>query len=72
MCCLLVFEFSVGIGGVVIGLDQISFFSPTDRPMSVRNRCVIEAFVAFCCCQLVFFFVIDFDRSHSYRSGFPV
>ena len=26
MCCLLVFEFSVGIGGFVIGLGQISFF----------------------------------------------
>ena len=26
MCCPLVFEFSVGIGGFVIGLSQISFF----------------------------------------------
>ena len=26
MCCPLVFEFSVGIGGFVIGLGQISFF----------------------------------------------
>ena len=26
MCCLFVFEFSVGIGGFVIGLSQISFF----------------------------------------------
>ena len=30
MCCPLVFEFSVGIGGFVIGLCQISFFSETD------------------------------------------
>ena len=27
VCCPLVFEFSVGIGGFVIGLGQISFFS---------------------------------------------
>ena len=26
VCCPLVFEFSVGIGGFVIGLGQISFF----------------------------------------------
>ena len=26
MCCHLVFEFSVGIGGFVTGLGQISFF----------------------------------------------
>ena len=26
MCCPLVFEFSVGIGGFLIGLGQISFF----------------------------------------------
>ena len=26
VCCPLVFEFSVGIGGFVIGLSQISFF----------------------------------------------
>ena len=26
MCCPLVFEFSVGIGGFVIGLGQISYF----------------------------------------------
>ena len=26
MCCPLVFEFSVGIGGFVIGLGKISFF----------------------------------------------
>ena len=26
MCCPLVFEFSVGIGGFVIGQGQISFF----------------------------------------------
>ena len=26
MCCPLVFEFSVGVGGFVIGLGQVSFF----------------------------------------------
>ena len=30
MCCPLVFEFSVGIGGFVIGLGQISFFFTYD------------------------------------------
>ena len=30
MCCPLVFEFSVGIGGFVIGLAQISFFFSLD------------------------------------------
>ena len=28
--------------------------TPTDRPKSVRNRCVIEVLVAFLCCPLVF------------------
>ena len=28
MCCPLVFEFSVGIRGFVIGLSQFSFFFP--------------------------------------------
>ena len=27
--------------------------TPTDRPKSVRNRCVIEVLVAFLCCQMV-------------------
>ena len=31
MCCPLVFEFSVGIGGFVIGLGQISFFFSLDE-----------------------------------------
>ena len=30
MCCPFVFEFSVGIGGFVIGLGQISFFFSCD------------------------------------------
>ena len=34
MCCPLVFEFSVGIGGFVIGLGQISFF------FTVCSQCV--------------------------------
>ena len=27
--------------------------TPTDRPKSVRNLCVIEVLVAFLCCQLI-------------------
>ena len=44
MCCPLVFEFSVGIGGFVIGLGQISFFFSlyvhifTDRCKSKLNK----------------------------------
>ena len=29
----------------------------TDRPKSVRNRCVIEVFIAFLCCHVAFIFV---------------
>ena len=32
--------------------------TPTDRPKSVRNRCVIEVLVAFVCCPLVFEFSV--------------
>ena len=28
--------------------------TPIDRPKSVRNRCVIEVFVAFLCCDFAF------------------
>ena len=43
VCCRLVFEFSVGIGGFVIGLGQISFFfslssSLCDKSALVRFR----------------------------------
>ena len=42
MCCPLVFEFSVGIGGFVIGLGQISFFFSVTRfeifPMYTISR----------------------------------
>ena len=31
----------------------------TDRAKSVRNRCVIQMFVSFFCCQLVFEFPFD-------------
>ena len=30
-----------------------------DRHKSVRNRCVIEVFVAFLCCQLVLNFLLE-------------
>ena len=47
-------DFSGIVGAFVIGLSQISSFSPTDRPKSVRNRCVIEVLVAFLCRHLAF------------------
>ena len=40
MCCPLVFEFSVGIGGFVIGLGQISFFFSCSKRTSEIIRYV--------------------------------
>ena len=37
LCCPLVFEFSVGIGGFVIGLGQISFFFSLNNLTSKWN-----------------------------------
>ena len=44
MCCPLVFEFSVGIGGFVIGLGQISFFFSSLNKMAYFC-CIKEASV---------------------------
>ena len=38
VCCPLVFEFSVGIGGFVIGLGQISFFFSLLSSYSVKRN----------------------------------
>ena len=38
---------------VVARYRMICHVLPTDRPKSVRKRCVIEVLVAFLCCQLV-------------------
>ena len=35
---------------------MVVIVTPTDRPKSVRNQCVIEIFVEFLCCHLVFEF----------------
>ena len=40
MCCPLVFEFSVGIGGFVIGLGQISFFFSLFASVMHRQSCL--------------------------------
>ena len=32
----------------------VALVTPTDRPKSVRNRCVIEFLVAFLCCHVAF------------------
>ena len=44
MCCPLVFEFSVGIGGFVIGLGQISFFFSLlyKYKIFIRLKCFIS------------------------------
>ena len=49
MCCPLVFEFSVGIGGFVIGLGQISFFFSLD--LEYKN--VFDLFSGFNCIILL-------------------
>ena len=38
----------------------VGVITPTDRPKSVRNRCVVEVLVAFLCCHVVFFFIFIF------------
>ena len=35
--------------------SKVAIVIPTDRPTSVRNRCVIEVLVMFLCCHVVFF-----------------
>ena len=48
MCCPLVFEFSVGIGGFVIGLGQISFFfSYNDTLYSLELRRLFSPYRSF-------------------------
>ena len=41
MCCPLVFEFSVGIGGFVIGLGQISFFFSKSNSWVERGSMIL-------------------------------
>ena len=38
--------------------SRMNVVTPTDHPKSVHNRCVIEVFVAFLCCPLVFEFSV--------------
>ena len=33
----------------------VAIVTPTDRPKSVRNRCVIQVFGGVLCCPLLFF-----------------
>ena len=33
-------------------ISVVAVVSPTDRPKSVRNRCVIEVLMAFLCCHI--------------------
>ena len=42
MCCPLVFEFSVGIGGFVIGLGQISFFFSSHYLKFCHSICLYD------------------------------
>ena len=45
VCCPLVFEFSVGIGGFVIGLGQISFFFSSR--VAMLQLCPSQTFIHF-------------------------
>ena len=46
--------------GLLEGWDPVNSFNqtPTDRPESVCNRCVIEVFVAFLCCHFIIYFLV--------------
>ena len=39
----------------MIYTSWVAVVTPTDRPKSTRNRCVIEVLLAFLCCQAAFF-----------------
>ena len=47
MCCPLVFEFSVGIGGFVIGLGQISFFLSLIGDLTTSRRVFLTFDILF-------------------------
>ena len=52
------FAVSGKVGYPKTGLTiPVAVVTPTGRPKSVRNRCVIEVLVAFLCCQ----FVVEFS-----------
>ena len=43
----------------MIGLSiSMTAVTPTDRPYSVRNSCVIKVLVAFLCCHVAFWIVL--------------
>ena len=44
------------VGRLSARTSGVAVVTPTDRPKLVRNRCVIEVFVACCVVMLFFFF----------------
>ena len=70
VCCPLVFEFSVGIGGFVIGLGQISFFFSLNMnhcPSGLQFflvKCEFENFQSNCRIHLESFVIVT---THSYK-----
>ena len=56
----------------------VAVVTPTDRPKSVRNRCVIEVFMACLCCRVAFLdfsvgvgaFVIGLSQISSFFSSY--
>ena len=57
MCCPLVFEFSVGIGGFVIGLGKISFFF--SQCLTSLCNLVLRHFVIGLCDKNLIFLIIS-------------
>ena len=54
----------------------VTVVTPTDRPKSVSNRCVIEMLVAFLCCHVAFWilgvgaFAIGLSQTSSFSHTF--
>ena len=61
MCCPLVFEFSVGIGGFVIGLGQFSFFFSLYRSLNREQSRIYCAIDEVPTSHFIWFYYSHFD-----------
>ena len=64
MCCPLVFEFSVGIEGFVIGLGQISFFFSSYKTLLLYIFLVIKSHLNY---AVFLLFSVDPDKNSGGR-----
>ena len=65
MCCPLVFEFSVGIGGFVIGVGQISFFFSSfkhvkEKLMNDRSSLFLFKTLKLVCSNICVFILLSY------------